>query len=231
MVSDFSGDQYNVIARSLSAALGATATIEEATATALAIVTNCDHAGIAVVSKGRKIETVAPTDKTVIRADQLQYDVNDGPCLQSIREQETVYSDDLRVDTRWPRWAAEATTELGIRSILSLQLFVGPDSMGSLNLYSQSPQAFGTVDRVSALALASHIAVAMTAAKDKDNFESALTHRTVIGQAEGMLMQALQITPAQAFAALVRVSQSKNIKLHVVASDIVSRGIRAELFD
>lgn len=54
---------------------------------------------------------------------------------------------------------------------------------------------------------------------------------TVIGQAEGMLMQALQITPAQAFAVLVRLSQSKNIKLHLVASDIVSRGIRPELFN
>lgn len=231
MANDFSGDQYNVIARSLSAALGAEATIDEATATALAIVTNCDHAGIAVVSKGGKVETVAPTDKTAVRADQLQYDVRDGPCLQSIREQETVYSDDLRIEQRRPRWAAVAFAELGIRSSLSLQLFVGPDSMGSLNLYSQTPQAFATVDRLSALALASHIAVAMTAAKDKDHFESALAHRTVIGQAEGMLMQALQITPAQAFAALVRVSQSKNIKLHQVAADIVSRGIRAELFD
>ncbi|MBC7632261.1 ANTAR domain-containing protein [Aeromicrobium sp.] len=55
--------------------------------------------------------------------------------------------------------------------------------------------------------------------------------RTVMGQAEGMLMQALQITPAQAFAVLVRLSQSKNIKLHLVASDIVSRGIRPELFN
>ena len=196
--------------------------------------TNCDHVGISVVSKGSRVETVAPTDKTAVRADQLQYDVKDGPCLQSIREQETVYSDDLRVEQRWPRWprwATVASTELGIRSILSLQLFVGPNSIGSLNLYSQSPQAFEIVDRVSALALASHIAVAMTGAQDKENFDSALAHRTVIGQAEGMLMQALQITPAQAFALLVRLSQSKNIKLHLVASDIVSRGIRPELFN
>lgn len=53
----------------------------------------------------------------------------------------------------------------------------------------------------------------------------------MIGQAEGMLMQGLRITPDQAFAALVRVSQARNTKLHVIALDIVKNGIQPELFN
>lgn len=229
--SDSSGDQYADIARALNNEPGVVATLERATATAQSIVDNCDHAGIALVLKRGEIRTVAPTDDVVARADQLQYDVAEGPCLQSIAEQETVYSSNLLTDERWPLWALKASDELGVRSVLSLQLFVGPDALGALNLYSRTPDAFGVDDRLSALALASHIAVAMSAAQELADIESALARRTVIGQAEGMLMQALAITADQAFSALIRISQARQIKLYQVAADIVENGVRPSLLD
>lgn len=230
MANDASGDQFAEIARSLSNEPGVTATLGHATATALTIVEGCDHAGISLVVNRREIKTVAETDEIVTRADKLQYELGEGPCLQSIWEHETVYSPDLRTEQRWPLWAPQVAEELGIRSVLALQLFVGPDSLGALNLFSNTPQAFMGADRASALALAAHIAVAMNSAQDLENMDSALTNRTVIGQAEGILMQAFGIPANQAFATLVRVSQARNIKLHVVAAEIVDRGIRPELF-
>ncbi|MCD9199660.1 GAF and ANTAR domain-containing protein [Aeromicrobium wangtongii] len=231
MHRDYSGDQYARIARALSNELGVAQTHDSATRTALQIVEGCDHAGISLVSKRGKITTVGPTDDIAVRADQLQYETGEGPCLQSIREQDTVYSPDLSSEERWPRWAPEVASSLGIRSALSLQLFVGPDAMGCLNLYADEPQAFGLDDRVSAHALAAHIAVAMTAAADQANMDSALVNRTMIGQAEGMLMQALQISGDQAFAAMVRISQHRNVKVSRVAEEIVKKGIHPDLFD
>jgi GAF domain-containing protein len=131
---------------------------------------------------------------------------------------------------RWPQWSQRAAEQLGIRSVLSLQLFVGPKTFGSLDLYSTSPGAFRLEDRVSALSLAAHVAVALVAAQERETMESALITRTTIGQAEGMLMQHLGIKPDQAFSTLVRLSQTRNIKLHQVAADIVTHGIRPELF-
>ncbi|WP_159085841.1 GAF and ANTAR domain-containing protein [Aeromicrobium chenweiae] len=231
MHRDYSGDQYARIARALSNELGVAATHESATSTAVEIVEGCDHAGISLVRKGRTIDTVAATDDTVTRADQLQSTTGQGPCLQTIRQQETVYSSDLRAEERWPDWAREASSSLGVRSVLTLQLFVGDDTMGCLSLYSDEPHAFGMDDRVSAHALAAHVAVAMTAATDQANMDSALVNRTVIGQAEGMMMQGLQISADQAFAAMVRISQARNMKVHRVAAEIVKKGLRAELFD
>lgn len=229
MQKDVSGDQYAHIARSLSSAEGVEATLDSATATAVELVENCDHAGIAVVGKRHTIRTVSPTDDIASRGDHLQYDLGEGPCLQSIREEETVYSADLLTDARWPQWGPTVANDLGVRSALILQLFVGPSTIGSLNLYSKKPDAFSSDDRVSALALAAHIAIAMIAAQENEDLESAVVNRTVIGQAQGMLMQALKITPPQAFATLTRISQARNTKLHLVAADIIENGIRSEL--
>ncbi len=231
MGTDVSGDQFAEIARSLSSQQGVGATLEHATLTALAIIDGCDHAGVSLVTKKHKIETIAQTDDVVRRADELQYEHREGPCLQSIHEQETVYSPDLSHERRWPSWAPRARAELGIRSVLGLQLFVGPTSLGCLNLFSDSPEAFQADQRISALALASHVAVAMTAEQNHQDLNSALVNRTIIGRAEGMLMQRFDITADQAFAALVRISQDRNIKLHLVAADIAEKGIRPDLFD
>lgn len=228
--NDLSGDQYAEIVRALKNETGVTATLETATATALEIVDGCDHVGITLLLKKGKSTTLAPTDDTAIRADELQYETGDGPVMQSLREHEAVYSGDLQSDQRWPLWSARAADELGIRSVLAMQLFVGIDALGSLNLYSDKPDAFGPDDRVSSLALAAHIAVAITAEREHSTAEAGLANRTTIGQAQGMLMQRLSLTPDQAFSALVRISQARNVKLHVVAKDIVTNGIRPELF-
>jgi transcriptional regulator with GAF, ATPase, and Fis domain len=230
MTRDASGDQYAGVARALSTEHGIVATLENAIATALRIVDRCDHAGISLVVKGSVVDTVTASDSTVERAYELQTKTGEGPCLQTLREHETVYSPDLRSEERWPLWSHKVVEELGVCSVLSLQLFVGSKTFGSLDLFSNTPDAFRLDDRVSALALAAHVAVAMTAAQDRQGMESALLTRTVIGQAEGRLIERLGLTPDQAFAALVRASQTTNTRLTDVAAEIVENGVRIELF-
>ena len=228
---DLSGDQFAAIGRALKNAEGVADTLESATATAVEIVEGCDHAGITVVTKGGKTTTLAPTDETAVVADRLQYETGQGPVAQSIHEHETVYSADLQNEQRWPQWSSRVADELGIRSVLAMQLFVGPDALGSLNLYSDKPEAFGADDRVSSLALAAHIAVAFTAEREHQDAQSALVSRTAIAQAQGMLIQAFEINREQSFSVLARLSQARNVKLHLIATDIVENGIRPELFD
>jgi AmiR/NasT family two-component response regulator len=57
-----------------------------------------------------------------------------------------------------------------------------------------------------------------------ENLNRALLSRDVIGQAEGILMERLKITPEDAFDALRRSSQRLNEKLHTVAVSVAETG-------
>ena len=55
-----------------------------------------------------------------------------------------------------------------------------------------------------------------------DNLQVAVERRTLIGQAQGILMERLTIDPDNAFAYLQRVSNDSNRKLCDVAEEIVA---------
>jgi len=218
-------DRFSDLARDMSESAGLSGTLQVAVDGARALVVDADSAGISMVHGRRRIETPAATDDACRRGDELQYEVGQGPCLQSIHDQETVRSGDLRTEQRWPLWSSRVSDELGFRSMLCLQLFVSRDTLGALNLYSTRVDAFDADDEATALALAAQVAVALSAAKEFESLESAIATRTVIGQAQGMLMQRYRLTPHQAFAVLARESQAGNRRLRDLAEDIVANGI------
>ena len=218
-------EQFADLARGMSESANLSDTLRVAVEGTKTLVANADAVGISMVHRDRRIETPAATDDACRRGDELQYELGEGPCLQSIHQQETVRSRDLRTETRWPDWSLRVADELGFRSMLCLQLFVTRDTLGALNLYSKRVDAFDADDEATSLALAAHIAVALTAAREFESLESVVAGRTVIGQAEGMLMQRYMLTPQQAFAVLARQAQASGTRLRHVAEDIVRNGI------
>ncbi len=183
-------------------------------------------ASVSLVRQRREVETPASSDDRAARADQLQYDMEQGPCLDAIWEQETFQIDDMTTDEHYPRWTRAVADQTGIRSSLSLQLFTDAEqsSLGALNLYSPEPRAFDDETRGEGLAFAAQAAVALRSAQTEEHLRSAMATRTLIGQAQGILMERLKVTPDQAFAVLSRVSQERNEKLREVARRLVETG-------
>jgi AmiR/NasT family two-component response regulator len=64
--------------------------------------------------------------------------------------------------------------------------------------------------------------VALVAAGEIDNLQRALSGRTVIGQATGLLMTEYALTDDEAFELLRRLSMDENIKLAEVARRVVA---------
>jgi GAF domain-containing protein len=218
-------EQFADAARAMSTRGDLKQMLEEAVLAATQLVEGCDHAGITVVHSRRRVTTDVATDDVVRRGDELQYELGEGPCLEAIYEHETIISDDLTREERWPRWSRIAAEELGVRSMLCLRLYVAPDdTVGGLNLYGDQTHAFPASERHTALALAAHIAVAYVAASEQSGLDSALATRTIIGQAEGMLMQRYGLNESQAFDVLRRHSQAENRKLHDIALELVEGG-------
>jgi len=179
----------------------------------------CDDVGILLV-EGRSVETAAATSKTVRRADDIQRELGEGPCLSSIERGEDYLIADISRDTRWPRWAERALA-LGYRSMVSVRLATYERVIGSINLFSRSAAAFDGADESLAQVFATHASIAIAQARQEENLHRAIDSRRLIGQAQGILMERFDIDADRAFAVLDRYSQDHNVKLRTVAEQLV----------
>ncbi|WP_448609342.1 GAF and ANTAR domain-containing protein [Geodermatophilus sp. URMC 60] len=172
--------------------------------------------------------TVASTGPLAERADEGQYEVDTGPCLESMRTGTVVRVDDMVAEDRWSPFPARAA-ELGVRSSLSLPLVVEGRRSGALNLYATRPRVFGADDEATASRWAGQATGALTVAlRIADGQHRArsllggLDTRATIGQAVGLLMAQERCTAEQAFELLRIASQRRNVKLRDVAAGIVA---------
>jgi hypothetical protein len=202
---------------------------------AQATVSGCDAASISLLT-GTTIATPVYSDPIALEIDAFQYEYDEGPCLDAIRDDPFHYSPDLTSDDRWPRFGPAAVS-LGMHSLLSCRLS-SDVTLGSLNLYARVAAAYGDVDRTKAIIYASHAGIALGAAgvladanvsleselKRAENLEIALTTREVIGQAEGILIERERLTPEQAFDVLRKASQNLNLRLRDLAQYVVDTG-------
>lgn len=183
--------------------------------------------GMTMQPSGKPV-TVACSDQVAARVDEVQYELDEGPCLYAMRDGHMVRIKDTAEKAHWPEFEAQAARR-GIRSCLALPLKAGGKPVGALNLYSRTASAFGIAEARRAenfaenasgalslaLRLASHAALI-------EQLRSSLTSRTVIDQALGIIMAKENCTQARAFAILRSASQNSNVKLRDVAGAVVT---------
>jgi GAF domain-containing protein len=189
--------------------------------------------GITLAQQSR-VFTVAAADELANLLDEQQYEIGDGPCLQALVSGEVVDVPDLRTESRWNGYPTIAIQH-GILAMHSVPLIVDGKPVGVLNVYARTPNAFRAVDRQLLQLLAGQAAIAVTAALRhydevtlSDHLRLALSSRSVIDQAIGIVMAQQRGGPEEAFAALRTISQRRNIKLRVVAAELVETVGRPE---
>jgi hypothetical protein len=180
-----------------------------------------EQASVSITGKDGRIQTLAPTGTLAVEADEMQYELNEGPCLDAVLDEPVVQVDDIRTDPRWPSYGPRVAKQLGIGSQLAFQFHAEPHARGSLNLYSSRPNAITNETRQIGVLFANLTAVALCWSRQDETMTQALGARTLIGQAVGVLMERYRLDPDRAFGYLVRTSQTGNIKLRDVAAGIV----------
>lgn len=216
------GDRFAAIARELQNQSSEAATLDRIGTLAVETILGCDHAGITLLDRRERIRTVAATDDVVGAADVQQHELGEGPLVDVLAQQDAVISDDLASDGRWPRWGSWVQGNLGVQSMLCFQLFTTSRSYGALDMYSDQKGGFDVHDQVVGLALAAHAAVAVASSHESEHLNTAVVNRTVVGQAEGILMERYSLTADQAFAMLVQVSQEENRRVNLIAQELIS---------
>jgi GAF domain-containing protein len=215
------------IARQLQAEETPDEVLARISSVAVDIVDGCDHAGMFIVHRHDTIDTPAASDDVAPVVDAIQYEIGQGPCLEAIQAHESYLIDDLTTEDRWPAFSRRAAEETGVRSMLSMRLFVEEGTIGALNLYSRHPNAFDEHGRAVGAVLAAHAAVAITTSREReraDNLERALESNREIGIAIGILMARGPQTREQAFDLLRRASQHLHVKLRDIATAVAETG-------
>ena len=199
---------------------------------AVSTVAGCRMASV-TVSEAGAFRTVASTEAAARATDEAQYQADQGPCLDALTEP-VVYAPSFP-DGRWPALASRPL-EFGVQSAASYCLagassVVGRSFGGSLNSYALTAEAFSDEARAIGLVLAAHASVAARAVHDRvaleqlgQNLRAAVSSRDVIGQAKGILMERLKITPEAAFDLLRHSSARLNEKLRDVAARLAETG-------
>lgn len=209
--------------RDLSAALtpgDLDTTLRQISQTAVELVPGADYASVTVLFSDGRLETSAETDPAVLPLDKAQYELQEGPCYDAATESAHVIASDLEHDDRFPEYGPVAVAA-GIRAQAGVRLFDTPRSQGALNLYSHTPGAFA--DFASIAPLFKHqVGMVISYAQEISNLKEALVTRKTIGQAIGIIMERYQLTDDRAFAFLTRLSQQRNVKLRLVAQELIA---------
>jgi hypothetical protein len=227
--------QFAELAAQLFSAGTAADVLERVVVVAAVLLPAADFVSISLRKGDREFLTPVTTDELAMRLDEIQYETQEGPCVDATRTGGTGLSidGDLGVSQTWPKWGP-AAAELGIRSVVAIGLMPTTPAprLGALNLYARAAHALGDIDHDLCLLLAAHAGAAVIAVRSietadmrADNLQRALLSRDVIGQAKGMLMAQRNISAEEAFEVLRVASQSLNVKLTAIAEAIVERRV------
>jgi GAF domain-containing protein len=183
----------------------------------------CDGASLMLIGKNRTISSPAYSSRVAYESDLAQYEADEGPCLDALRDHRVYMIDDLETETRWPAYRARAL-ELGVRSMLSYRLYAKGRTFGALDFYARRPHAYSAFSKVIGQVFASHAGVALKGAINEAGLERAIETRDVIGQAKGILIERLHLPADQAFDLLKAISQQHNRPLYDIAQQIITTG-------
>jgi GAF domain-containing protein len=199
--------------------------VVEATST----IFGADGAGVMLLDDQQSLHYVGATTGRAAALEAAQEETGEGPCVDSLMYGETVHTDDLLNDPRWPRLRAQIG-ELGIRAILGVPLRLGQTPIGSLNVYRHeaAPWHEGDVRAVEAhgTIVEEVLGTAMLARRNStlvDQLTEALRHRVTIERAIGVVMAERRADAVVAFNELRTAARRRRVRVAVLAEEVLAR--------
>ncbi|WP_375424410.1 ANTAR domain-containing protein [uncultured Friedmanniella sp.] len=218
------------LARVVLAGRGLSDVLTEITAIARRAMPGTEAVSITLIRRDVPF-TAAYDGLLAMRADEVQYGLGYGPCVDAGRAGLVFLITDMKREERWSGYAQQAA-EFGIGSSLSVPLPFQSTTIGALNSYAAEPHAFDEPDVALGEEVATWVALAVSRAQASDltarelqEMRIAMASRATIEQAKGILMERFKVTPDQAFTLLSRTSQTTNTKLRDLAEDVVRTGV------
>ena len=187
-----------------------------------------DAAGLVLVDGQGRLRFMAASDETTRLLELFQVQHDEGPCLDSFREQTPVVNADLaEADRRWPVFAPRAVAA-GFRSVHAVPLRVRGTAIGALNLFHSSTGRLETADVHVAQALADVATIGLMQARTirraetlAEQLQEALNSRIVLEQAKGAVAVYHRGDVGHAFDLIRAYARRNNRTLSEVAQSLL----------
>ena len=203
---------------------------------AMRAIPGADGAGVTLIesltdSPRVQASAVAASFVADIDAAQLEH-LDEGPCISCMQSRRPTVSGSLGCDPRWPHFGGRVA-RMGVHSVLALPLMIGEQVIGAINSYAYGRDTFAyhAVELGSQFAWPAAVTVYNTqilagARERTEQLQRALASRATIDQAIGIIRSRSGVSSEEAFDRLIRMSQTDNIKLNVVAAGLVEEAVR-----
>jgi transcriptional regulator with GAF, ATPase, and Fis domain len=190
------------------------------------------HGAAITMSEGGRPSVLVATEPLVGEAEQLQYDIAEGPALTATSARHAIVSGSLGGDENWPRFGPRVG-RMGLHSVIAVPLMVHDLVVGTMAIYSLSKNAFSAADVRAAERYAGPASAVARNAMVLDRLDvevtqltTALRSRPVIDQAIGIIMSRSGKSAEQCFATLRRESNNRQLKVSEVAQRLVDEAVR-----
>ncbi|WNV87429.1 GAF and ANTAR domain-containing protein [Umezawaea sp. Da 62-37] len=208
--------------------------LELVVSSAAEVISGAAGVGVSLMDDtGRRI-TAAASDPVVGRLDQLQYDLDEGPCLQAMADGVVCRIDDMGTEARWPRWTALAAGA-GTCATMSVPLVAGDRCLGAIKVYATEAAVLGDREEnllglfaAQAAVLVANVKAYDDAQRFSERLTAALRDRDAVNIAKGVLMERERVDADTAFALLMSLCERDAKPLHDVAWAVL-RSSRGEL--
>ena len=192
-----------------------------------------DGAALMLVDDELALRNAAASDGRLQFLEELQLRHGIGPCIDAFEQKVLVGSDDLRAETRWGEFSADAAAA-GLGALLASPIPYASDAVGVVAVFSATPHAWSPEGELALMAFtdlaALAIATGLQSAERGDRIQQlqqALDARVSIEQAKGVLISSEHITPRQAFERIRADARRQRRKVAEVAVEIVAAAQKA----
>lgn len=187
-------------------------------------------AGILLADESGELELVASTSESSRLVEMMQLSAEAGPCIESFHTGSVVSITDLAdMPAEWDDFR-RAAQEQGFASVHAVPLRLRETTIGTLNLLRDSPGLLNEDDLVAAKAFADVATIGILherAIRESsilaEQLRVALSSRIVIEQAKGVVSHTRGVPVDEAFTLIRAYARTNNLRLGVVAADLVER--------
>jgi len=194
-------------------------------------IVNTNAGGLMLLDAHGDLQVVASTAESAELVEVLQLAAGVGPCLDCFATGQQVSVPDIAAADRWPAFRDEALRQ-GFRSAHAIPMRLRGDTIGTMNLFGQSPGELSSRNAAAAQALADVATIGILQQRISahaqvvaEQLQRALDSRVLIEQAKGAIAQATRTSMDESFTLLRRFARDRNLTLHAVSEAITNRSL------